>query len=56
MHTLPLASFRQGDFVLELSLPALEALAAIGMRGSGLTVLSEIEKVQLITKLQRRLR
>lgn len=42
--------------MLEASVSAPEALAAVGMQGSGLTVLSEAERHQLIGQVRDRLR
>lgn len=42
--------------MLETSVSAPEALAAVGMRGSGLTVLSEAERKQLIERVTEHLR
>lgn len=42
--------------MLETSVSAPEALTAVGMRGSGLTVLSKAERKQLIERVTEHLR
>lgn len=45
----------QGGFMLETSVSAPEALAAVGMKDSGLTVLSDAEREKLIALVLSRL-